>query len=175
MTKAEIPIDKIMADLKSGFGDIVIMEKYQISPAVLMKIKQGVRDFSTEPSHEGILVRAKADDTHKRVIPRNHAYYRIQTRDLDNAENVGVINDITKRGLQLQGIAAKAGEKKTLLVLADSYRVHSPFVFEAVCRWAAVDTEGESIAGFSITNISGPDLQELRKLIAELTAEETAQ
>jgi hypothetical protein len=174
MTKTDIPIGKILEDMRSGLGDVPIMEKYQISPTVLLKIRQGLTRIPTEPKENTAPVRSKTDEARKRVLPRNHTYYRIPIRELKNPENVGTINDITNRGLQLQGIAAGVGEKLTLLVLADSFRVHTPFVFEAECRWTDPNAEGYGIAGFSITNISGPDLQELRKLIAELTVVERA-
>jgi hypothetical protein len=174
MTKTEIPVSKIIDDLRSGLGDVPIMEKYQISPIVLVKIKQGITKFSSTPKEGSLPVRPKFDDAQKRTTPRNHTYYRIRIRDLSNPENVGIINDITNRGLQLQGMEARVGEKLTLLVLGDSFRVHTPFVFEAVCLWVTPSVEGNSVTGFSITNISGPDLQELRKLIEELTVVESA-
>jgi hypothetical protein len=174
MTKTEIPIGKILEDMRSGLGDVPIMEKYQISPAVLLKIRQGLSRIPTEHKEYAAAVRPNTDDVHKRMLPRNHTFYRISVRELSNPEHVGFLNDITNRGLQVQGMAPRVGEKLTLLVLADSFRVHTPFVFEAVCRWVAPNAEGEAVAGFSITNISGPDLQELRKLIAELTVVESA-
>jgi hypothetical protein len=173
-TNTEIPIAEIIVDIRSGAGDVLIMKKYQISPAVLFQIKEGMSQYLARLKEKEAAAQSDADNTNRRKAPRNHPYYRIPIRDLNDAKNVGTINDITVRGLQSQGMVAKTGEKLTLLVLADSFRVYSPLVFEATCRWTALNAQGDKIAGFSITNISGPDLQELRKLISELTAIERA-
>ncbi|HMK34685.1 MAG TPA: hypothetical protein VK463_06445 [Desulfomonilaceae bacterium] len=168
MDKTDIPIGKIVEDIRLGTGDVLIMEKYQISPKVLVNIKQTLARLSQERQQESD-ASTEAQGSKKRMAPRNYICYRIRVREAANPDNMGIITDVTNRGLQVQGISSKVGEKLTLLIMAESFHVHSPFAFEATCRWVGQDEDGDTIAGFAITKISGPDFQELRKLIKELT------
>lgn len=172
MDKSDIALKEIVADIRSGVGDVIIMEKYQISPSVLLKVKQSLAKLLSPDPMEKSRVQPKSGTLIKRKSPRHHVCYRIPVRDANNPQNVGTINDISKCGLQLQGIAARAGQTLSLLVLADSFQVHALFGFEAVCCWATREAEGESVAGFAIRKISGKDFQELCKLIRELTVAE---
>jgi hypothetical protein len=168
MDRSDITLRKVIEDIKSGMGDVIIMEKYQISPSVLLRIKQNLSHSSAphEPKSE---VSLASEHRIKRRGPRYYVCYSIRTQDANNRQNVGTVNDISNQGIQVRGLTARVGQTLTLTVLGEAFHAHSSFSFEATCCWKASDDGGECVAGFAITKISPKDLQQLRKLIDELT------
>jgi hypothetical protein len=105
-----------------------------------------------------------------RQLPRHYTVIPVAIYDVSNPEVKGQVRDITRKGVGVERIASRMYEIKTLVISVDDYDGISPFGFQAECRWTELDhRSGEYLAGFEITKISDRSLQELLKLIRELT------
>ena len=105
-----------------------------------------------------------------RQLPRHYTVMPVTIHDVSNPEVKGLVQDITGKGVGVERIASRIYEIKTLVISVDDYDGIVPFGFQAQCRWAELDHKsGEYLAGFEITKISDRSLQELLKLIRELT------
>lgn len=177
MTKRVIPTKEIMDDIRSGMGDVPIMEKHQISPAeyqaILRKLRE-VRALSRqEVSSRMAAMPAGTEGPQMRSVPRNYMFFTIPIYDANDPKVVGVVNDLTEKGLQVSGIPAQVDEPKTFLIRPDVFPVDMPMAFDATCRWVNVDgNTGHYVAGFEITHIQKRHLTTLRKLISEITFQE---
>lgn len=178
MAKRVIPTKEIMADIRAGMGDVPIMEKHQISPseyrAVLRQL-QKVRVL-TQKEVDGRIasVADEKPDQQMRSVPRNYMFFTIPIYDANDPKAVGVVNDLTEKGLQVVGIKARVDEVKTFLIRPDVFPVDMPLAFDATCRWVNVDeNSGNFLAGFEITHIQRKHIMILRKLISEITFQES--
>jgi hypothetical protein len=79
----------------------------------------------------------------------------------------GTLRDISEKGFRVIGIESGVGETKSFVIVAhELFQTVYPLVFEAQCRW--VKREGanrEWVAGYEITRISDPSLEELRRVV----------
>lgn len=155
-------IENVVQDLREGLGDIPVMEKYQISPDQLMEIKNQHWVMPGRP--------ARLDKRERRNSRRQYLVLKIQVHELGNDGNCGIINDMTRRGIQLLGIEAEPGSEKTFAVVGDKAGAFRPFVFQGACQWAKNTPEGV-VTGYAITLLTGDDVQQARNLMRSLTLE----
>jgi hypothetical protein len=177
MAKRVIPTREIMDDIRAGMGDVPIMEKHQISPAeyqaVLRKLQEVRALTKQELAARMSAVPGDNAGQQMRSVPRNYMFFTIPIYDANDPRVVGVVNDLTEKGLQVAGIPARVDEVKTFLIRPDVFPVEMPLAFDATCRWVNVDrTTGQYVAGFEITHIQRKHLGTLRKLISEITFQE---
>lgn len=164
--KPQIPVQKILNDLRAGLGDVPIMEKYQISPNVLTQIKRRL-DMGHQIYKTPSVSTSEIKD--RRSSPRWEPFYKIDVYDRENPQMRGIIDDLNLKGLRTVGLIAQMDETKKLLVRSGPFKVYETFKFTAQCRWSMINDSGECVAGFQITSISVQDKNELRKLINHLT------
>jgi len=74
--------------------------------------------------------------------------------DKEDSEEGYHVVDLTDKGVQVVRIAAKVGDKKSLIIKAgDLVKRLGHAFFNAECRWVKEDhKKGRSIAGFEITD-----------------------
>jgi hypothetical protein len=101
--------------------------------------------------------------------PRHYPFTNLSVYDESNPHAVGIVLDITRKGLRVRGIEARVGEIKRLIVTAKRLFKLAPITMEVVCRWSEGDTQDCSDNGFEITRLSKADALELRELIQTLT------
>jgi hypothetical protein len=148
------------------------MDEYGLSSKELLSIfkrlivagavKKGELDTRMPPAED------RADVEALRRLPRNYLVVAIPVYDADDLFAEGRVIDVTEKGLQVAGLSATAGEKRSLLIQADEFVDVHPFVFDCECRWVRLDEEHPR-SGFEITSISEGGLVELRKLIDQIT------
>lgn len=177
MTRRKIDIEEISRDVRSGLGDVPIMEKYHLDPGeyrwLLEKLKELAAIDSVDFHNRMLARRSQEDKVQKRAIPRNYLLYNIPVYDMTDLSIYGVVTDLTKEGLQIVGIKVETDENRTLLIRTDLFPQTISFGFEAVCRWTRMDrVSGEPSAGFEITTISRAALRELTKIISVLAISE---
>ena len=180
MTKRlRIDAQAILADIRSGLGDVPIMEKYDLSPSLYRKILETLRSKGVA-TFADLRDRMKAvavptEDNEKRAARRNYILYDMPVYNANEPGAIGTLNDISDVGLQVSGMDVEVNDLVTLLIRSDGFDVHSPFTLDAICRW--VDREmdtGRPTAGFEIMSILGRDERELRKLVEELAVPDSA-
>ena len=172
--KPTIKAKDIVNDLRSGLTNLELMEKYGISSKGLQSIfaklieAKAVRDGELDGRVPF------ADDTvnldQKRILPRNFVVFKLPVYDNEDMTLEGQVQDITEKGLQVEGIPASVGDFKTLIIQSDEFADIHPFVIEVRCMWANPGTENEPCsAGFEITEIAEESVHELEKLVQSLT------
>lgn len=177
MTWRKIDLEEISQDVRSGLGDVPIMEKYHLDPGEYRWLLEKLKEVSAIDSgefHNRMLARQSEEDrTQKRAIPRNYLLYNIPIYDMTNLSVHGVVTDLTKEGLQVLGIDAQVEEVRTFLIRSDLFRETASFGFEALCKWKKTDrVTGRPFAGFEITSISRAALRELTKITNVLAVSE---
>ena len=87
---------------------------------------------------------------------------------MSNEQNCGIINDMTRKGIQLLGIEATPGSTKTFAVVGDKTGAYRPFIFKGVCQWTEETTEG-TVTGYTIVLSPGEDTQQAKNLLESVT------
>ncbi len=171
MPKLVVKAKDIVNDIRGGVTDRELMEKYNLSSKGLQSVfKKLVAAKAVRPAElydrAPILDADTADVDSIREEIREFLEVNIPICELNAPENVGVISDISEKGVGVRGLRVKQGETKTLAVMADSFFSVDPFSFDAVCRWVKKRrADGTVDAGFEITNISEEGATRLRKVI----------
>ncbi|MEW6350028.1 MAG: PilZ domain-containing protein [Thermodesulfobacteriota bacterium] len=168
----------IITDIRSGMGDIAIMEKYLISAdelmAILHKLERAKAIEKTEVERRMPSLREKSDAVQLRSVPRNYIFMTVHIHDAKDPKLGGVLNDISAKGLQVIGIDTQVGEIRTFFVRSDVFKLETALGLEAVCRWVQTDeNSGKPVAGFEIRRVSKGAKEELLRLIQELTIGES--
>ena len=83
---------------------------------------------------------------------------------------MGILRDITESGVGIRGLRIEVGETKTFVIVPTDFLDIDPLIFDGQCRWTRKGRSGEHRAGFEITDISEPSLQELRRFIRFIEA-----
>jgi hypothetical protein len=176
MPSRPVNTKEIIEDIRSGLGDIPIMEKYQLSPSEYLRVLdklvavRAITETTTRERKRALRSRQGAEISSKRRLQRNYALFTIAIHDADDLTIAGSLNDITEKGLQISGIPTPIGVVRTFLVRSDIFTVFPPLMLTAVCKWTdSGDRRGDVVAGFEITGISQHDMQGLHRLIEELT------
>ena len=174
MSHRTIYTDRVIKDIRSGLGDVPIMEKYQISPAEFLEVLKKIKEIDVigfaEVEHRITELEKKSDPSEMRSVPRNYMVFTTWISDANDPSKSGLVNDISENGLQVEGISVKVNEAKSFIIRSDIFSVDTPIEFDAECRWVKPTDFGDTdIAGFEITLISDQNLNRLRKLIQQLS------
>jgi hypothetical protein len=169
--KREIKAKSLVNDIRAGFSNLELMEKYSLSSKGLLSAfnKLIASQVMEEDELEGRV--PTFDDTvdinHAREFPRCYPALGLPVYDKEDSEAEYHVVDLTEKGVQVVGMAAKVGDKKSLIIKAGGLDQRiKPCAFDAECRWVKVDSQhGSRIAGFEITDISYKDLQVLLHII----------
>jgi hypothetical protein len=162
-----LPLRNIRADVQNGLGDVVIMEKYQITPSELKAVKTEMLDLRAGGSPK--LLNRKSGRRERRMIPRYIPLYNIMIYDANNPKTCGAINDISLSGVQVAGVATRVHETRTFIIKSEPFFINQNLAFTAECRWIGRNPNNSPIAGFEITEISSTHSKELSNLINALT------
>jgi hypothetical protein len=177
MIPRRIDTERIIKDIKSGMGDIRIMEKYLISAeelmAILRKLEKAQAIAKNEIARLMPSYKAKSDQGQMRAVPRNYIFLTVHIQDRSDPKQIGVLNDISSKGLQVSGIETTVGDVRTFSVRSGAFQLETSLLLEGVCRWVRFDDNaGEPVAGFEIKRMSRSGQDELQRLIQELTIRE---
>jgi hypothetical protein len=176
MAKRVIPIRRIIHEIRSGMGDVPIMEKYSLAPEEYMEILQQLKRENAlwpqepPPPKQEPEPPELEDQIQRRTIPRCYMVINRAICDAGKPSIRGIVTDITEKGVQVVGLQALLNEVRAFSIGRDRLSPGADLQFEAVCRWVRKGRRLEEWqAGFEITKISSQNLVRLRKLIQELT------
>ncbi len=178
-TTGRTNIRGVIDDILAGVGDVVIMEKYNLSPQEFMEALEKVKNAkgmdAADIKHrmDALMSNVNRKDQERR-LPRNYLMFETKVYDNNDPSVSGVINDLTERGLQISGIHSKPGELRDFFIVgSEVIFVEKPLQFMAQCRWVKVDKEtGESLAGFEIKKMTPSTLRGIKKLVKKLGVSE---
>jgi hypothetical protein len=168
---------ELIRDIKAGFNDAELMEKYKLSYKGLQSVFRKLIDaklmrpsqlYGRSPEYEDT-----AEIGDYRLTDRVYVEVSLPVYELGFPDKVGVVRDLTEEGVSINGIEACATEFKTLAIQADELFALPQIVFQAQCRWAKKDSVSDQwSAGFQITEISPQDLDRLREVVKLLSFRE---
>jgi hypothetical protein len=168
MDPRKLPLSKIVEDLRTGVGDVPIMERHGITPGELLLIKKKWDSLQKAEEHS-FGAAQEIPEKDRRALARHEPLFRITIFDAVDPRVEGIINDIHTKGIQIVGITATVDEVKTLIFPTEPYNVHGTFGLDAECRWSLINGFGFCVAGFRIRSLTPRDARELRKLLNHLT------
>jgi hypothetical protein len=172
--KRKIGAKSLVNDIRAGFSNFELMEKYSLSSKGLLSALDKLIASHAIEEDELAERLPTFDDTvdidHAREFPRCYPALGLPIYDKENSEAEYHVVDLSEQGVQVVGIEAQVGDKRTLVIKAGGLDQRiKPCVFDAECRWVKEDhNKGRSIAGFEITDISHKDLQVVRHIIGLL-------
>lgn len=167
-------VKAILHDIELGMTNSELMEKYQLSPEGLTKVrKESLESYGMEVEGDQSSYVPGDRDTMRvdlRKALRNLPSVVVSVCEAGKGGATYQLNDITEAGVGISGIAARIGEIKTIVVLGDEHGIVTPFEFQAECRWSGTqEPDGMPCAGFRITKISDKDYRTLREFIGQYT------
>jgi hypothetical protein len=165
----EIKAKELVSDIVSGLGDNELMQKYKLTFRGLQSVFRKLVDLKIveEASLEGRLVPPlNAETTVITRLPRKDIYVPLPVQDADNPGVLGLIVNISERGLGVKGLKAEVDEVKRLVIKPDKFVELKPVTLKAKCRWVKPhDDQQEILSGFETVSIAQDQVQELKNLI----------
>lgn len=174
MSYSRLNIRRIIDDILAGVGDVVIMEKYNLSPNEFMSVLEKVKNAKgVDPGELEEKINTFKNDARRsqeRRVPRNYIMFPTHVYDGNDPSISGTINDMTEKGIQISGIDSQVGEIRNFFIVgSDVIFVEKPLQFEARCRWTGSDQEtGDPLAGFEITKMTPSTLRGIRRFVSKL-------
>jgi uncharacterized protein (DUF433 family) len=162
---------QLAEDVKVGMRESDLLEKYQMSKSGLdaalnQLLKEGSvvsADIRDRVSSNGT---AQGAESERRDSARRSPGLSVAVQDDKNPDTMGIVRDISEKGLAVRGIEANVGEIKRLAILGDDSGYIDPFELEVECRWVGKDGgDKDPVAGFRITGMSAEGLESLRMFI----------
>jgi hypothetical protein len=173
--KHEIRAKSLVNNIRVGFSNLELMEKYSLSSkGLLSAFNKLIASKAMKEDELGERLPTfdeTVDINHAREFPRCYMALGLPIYDKEDSEAEYDVVDLTEKGVQVGGIAAKVGDKKSLIIKAGGLDQRiKPCAFDAECRWVKEDSQqGSHIAGFEITDITDSDLEVLLHIIKLLT------
>lgn len=175
--KKTIKARDVVNDIRARMTDADLMEKYDLSARGLESLFKKLLDAKAVKRSELYGRFPTKDDTvnlgNLRSAPRNYLAFALPLYDSTDQRNLGVVRDITEKGIQVAGIDTSVDETREFLIKADDFEDIEPFSFKAKCRWTnGTNGAAEPTAGFEIVDIEDGALKQLREVIITLAFSE---
>jgi hypothetical protein len=169
VAEREIKAKELVNDIVSGLGDTELMRKYKLTFRGLQSVFRKLVDVGivNEAALEGRLVPPlNAETTVITRLPRKDIYVPLPVQDVDNPDVLGIVVNISERGLGVKGLKAEVEEIKKLAIKPDKFLELKTVTFKAKCRWVKPnDDPQEILSGFETVSIAHEELEELKNLI----------
>ncbi len=163
----------IVNDIRSGMTTAELLEKYALSPPQLktsFDVLVGSNAINPDELPNDISLKPETlEPPNQRDLERYFIDFELPIVEIGPPEIDGRVRDLTEKGVGTIGIPSRVDDIKRFLVLHDEFVLIEPFMFEAQCRWARNEPDGEHYAGYLITSIGEKDLRDLRQLIHLVT------
>jgi len=172
--RRRIAANRIVKDIRRGMSNADLMAKYQLSMRGLTSVFTKLVDAKFCTKRELLYRMPPGDDTadldDMRDLARCYPVVLIPVIDLGDLRSEGYVRDLTEKGLQVAGIRATVGGRKSFLNQADAFAAIPPFTLEGHCRWVKPDASGGlTVSGYEITDISNANRESLRKAVEVFT------
>lgn len=172
--KIRIKVNQLVNDIRDGMTDIDLMGRYGLSAkgleSIFRKLVEGKYIGQGELKRRAEPYSDTADLQNMRRLQRSYPALTVSVRDLRNPGAKGILHDVSERGIGVRGIVAKPNDTRILVVNPRELEEMLPFMFECLCRWGKLDADKSSYAaGFEVTRISDESLNQLKRLIREVT------
>jgi len=160
----------VVKDLRAGMGPVEIRGKYKLSERSFQSV---IRKLVASD----LLKKSEVERCQKwfpglfvgdlRQSPRTPVKILLIVCDAHNPSCKGFVRDISRKGISVEGLEANVGDVRRLKILSSDWAGSSTFMLKGKCVWREGNgtSDKEPIAGFEITSISEPAMNELTKLL----------
>jgi hypothetical protein len=168
----EIKAKELVNDIIVDLADIELMHKYKLTFRGLQSVFRRLVELGIleETDLKGRLVPEVKDETTVITrLPRKDIFVPLPVQDADNPEVLGIVLNISERGLGVKGLKTEVDEVKRFIIMPGRFIELRPVTLKAKCRWVnAHDDPQEVLAGFEMVFIAKDQLLELKNLIETL-------
>lgn len=172
--KRKISATQVVRDIRSGFTQEELREKYKIALHRVEKLFKRLvaANVVTEselanryPSYKEAIAGINPLRNRRVLLPFELIVYDITT------SSIGLIRDISETGLRVAGINCNVGGERTFQLPVDIFMDADPLLIVAKCQWVKVrgKTMKYATAGFEITDISDDDRMVLKRFVKSLS------
>jgi hypothetical protein len=157
-------------DVRSGFTDADLMDKYRVSPSGLKRIYRKLVHTKAIGHNELCEIspyyRDASPKTERRALFRTEVTVPLQIRETGSSWR-GYVRDISERGLRVAGMSSEVGDRRHLGFIADVAGHEKTLNFEGMCRWTEIRGRDNKyiVAGYEITWIRDDTLRDLREFV----------
>jgi len=169
-TRQQIHAKAVVSDIRSGLGDNGLMAKYGLSQRGLERLFKklvALKLITPDELYRGSpLYQKRIDRIMSRLHPRADLGVRVPIYDVTTG-NVGLVRDISERGLRVAGIAADVGDERAFQIPIDMFMHADPLLIIAECRWVTIKGKNRKypVAGFELKDVSVADGKVLKEFI----------
>jgi hypothetical protein len=168
-SKRQISATKFVRDLRSGMTLSELMDKYSLAPRELDGILRQLKQTLANPSHlygRSPSVRSGIGIEGIRFRRRHSVGLPVSVHDLADPGIPGQLQDISERGLGIQGIEAKPDEIRTFVVWSHEFFAINQFRLVAKCRWTTpTRDERKCLSGFEIISVPKECLEQFNRFV----------
>ena len=168
--KRQINGSDILNDLRSGMTDSELHVKYKVSEKGLLNVFKQLVACRAISHSELYKISSSYRDTADRITGRRHPRadlaVRVPIYDMGSGD-IGLLRDISEKGLRVAGIESSVGESKTFQIPIDMFMQAEPLLIIAECKWVELKERQNKyfVAGFEIMDLSETDGLVLRNFI----------
>jgi len=168
--KQQIHARTVVSEISSGLGDDGLMAKYGLSHRGLERFFRKLVDLKLITHDElyrgSSLYRKRIDRIMSRLHPRADLAIKVPIYDVSTGD-VGLLRDISERGLRVAGIPADAGDERAFQIPIDMFIRTAPLLIIAECRWVTMKGKNRKypVAGFELKDVSVGDGGVLKEFI----------
>jgi hypothetical protein len=165
--KREIRAKDLVRDIRKGLTNIQLMDKYRLSAKGLLlcfrKLVEA-KAFTAGELEPRIRDQVLQSPTCYPIMSTLYVY------DPEETTVRGHVQDLSIHRIQVVGIQAALGDRKSLLLQATTFEGVFRCSLQGVCRWSRLEPElNEWVAVFEIVRISKQDAEKLKELIQATT------
>jgi PilZ domain len=172
--KRRISATQVVRDIRSGFTQEDLQEKYKIALHRVEKLFKRLvaANVVTEseladryPSYKEAIAGINPFRNRRVLLPFELIVYDITT------SSIGLVRDISETGLRVAGKNCNVGDERTFQLPVDIFMEADPVLIVAKCQWVKVrgKTTKYATAGFEITDISDDDRTVLKTFVKSLS------
>jgi hypothetical protein len=172
--KRKISATQVVRDIRSGFTQKELQEKYKIALHRVEKLFKRLVSANavTEselaeryPSYKEAIAGINPSRNRRVLLPFELIVYDITT------SSIGLVRDISETGMRVAGINCSVGGERTFQLSVDTFMEADPVLIVAKCQWVKVrgKTTKYATAGFEITDISDDDRMVLKTFVELLS------
>ncbi len=179
-TVKQIQANEVVRDIRSGTEDNGLMGKYGLSRKGLETLYKKLLALKLITHDElyrvSSLYRQKLDRIMSRLHPRADLGVKVPVYDVISGK-IGVVRDISEKGLRVAGIPADVGDERTFQIPVDMFINADPLLVIAECRWVTIKGKNRKypVAGFELKDVSVNDGKLLKDFIDFLLLSKSGQ
>jgi hypothetical protein len=178
--KRQINGRDILNDLRSGMADSELQVKYKIAKKALLNVFKKLVACKAishlELCERSPSYRETIDRVRGRKYPRADLAVRVPIYDIGSGA-LGVLRDISEKGLRVAGIQSSLGQAKTFQIPIDMFMQAEPLFLIAECKWVEMRGGNKKypVAGFEIIDLPETDRNALQNFISVLLLSESGE